>query len=135
MTDRQLAHGLLRLALGIDILLHGLVRLPHLTAFADGLTQGFAKTALPLGLVHLVALVIPIAEAVIGLFLTLGLYGRQALVSGMALMILLVTGTALKQAWPTLGTQLVYLLVYYLLLARFADDGLSVDAFRRHTGT
>ena len=45
--DRQLAYGILRLTLGVNILLHGLVRLPHLASSADSLVQAFAKTPLP----------------------------------------------------------------------------------------
>jgi len=35
--DRRLAYPILRLTLGVNILLHGLVRLPQLASFADGL--------------------------------------------------------------------------------------------------
>lgn len=42
--DRRLGYATLRAILGLNILLHGLVRIPTLGAFADGLVQGFADT-------------------------------------------------------------------------------------------
>ena len=74
--DRQLAYGILRLTLGVNILVHGLVRLPELASFADGLVQAFAKTPLPSQMVRLFAFVLPFAETAVGLLLTLGLWTR-----------------------------------------------------------
>jgi uncharacterized membrane protein YphA (DoxX/SURF4 family) len=74
--DRQLAYCVLRLTLGINILIHGLVRLPQLAPFADGLAQAFAKTPLPPQVVRLFAFVLPFAETFVGLLLTLGLWTR-----------------------------------------------------------
>jgi thiosulfate dehydrogenase (quinone) large subunit len=39
LPDRRLAYLLLRLTLGINMLLHGAVRLPALGAFAAGMVQ------------------------------------------------------------------------------------------------
>ena len=80
--DRQLAYAILRLTLGVNTLVHGLVRLPELASFANGLVQAFAKTPLPPQLVRLFAFVLPFAEMFVGLLLTLGLWTRLALVSG-----------------------------------------------------
>ena len=44
LLDRRLAYLLLRLTLGINILLHGAVRLPALGAFAEGMVQEFADS-------------------------------------------------------------------------------------------
>jgi len=64
--DRAMAHGLLRAILGLNIALHGLVRLPKLGAFADGLAGGFADTWLPVGMAKAFAYVLVPAEAVVG---------------------------------------------------------------------
>jgi thiosulfate dehydrogenase [quinone] large subunit len=50
-----------------------LVRLPQLASFADGLVQAFAKTLLPPQAVRLFAFILPFAETLVGLLLTLGL--------------------------------------------------------------
>ncbi len=45
--DRSLARALLRLALGLNLLVHGLVRVPALGKFADGLALDFSATIVP----------------------------------------------------------------------------------------
>jgi hypothetical protein len=40
--DRWLARALLRLALGLNLLLHGLVRVPVLGKFAEGMAREYA---------------------------------------------------------------------------------------------
>ena len=39
LQDRKLAYVMLRFTLGLSILMHGIVRLPHLSAFADGMVK------------------------------------------------------------------------------------------------
>jgi thiosulfate dehydrogenase (quinone) large subunit len=129
--DRQLAYCVLRLTLGINILIHGLVRLPQLAPFADGLAQAFAKTPLPPQVVRLFAFVLPFAETFVGLLLTLGLWTRLALVSGGLLIFALVFGTALRSDWDTLGIQMIYAAIYYLLLVSRTYDRFSIDHLRR----
>ena len=106
--DRQLAYGILRLTLGINILVHGLLRLSQLASFADGLVQAFAKT-------------------LVGLLLTLGLWTRFALVGGGLLIIALLFGTALRSDWDTLGIQMIYAAIYYVLLANRTHDRFLID--------
>lgn len=131
--DRQLAYGILRLTLGVNILLHGLVRLPHLASSADTLVQAFAKTPLPPQAVRLFALALPFAETIVGFLLTLGLWTRFALVGGGLLITALVFGTALRSAWETLGIQMLYAAIYYLLLAGRTYNRFSIDHLRRKT--
>ena len=44
LLDRKLAYLMLRFTLGLNILMHGFVRMPHLSAFADGMVKLFAET-------------------------------------------------------------------------------------------
>jgi thiosulfate dehydrogenase [quinone] large subunit len=125
--DRQLAYAILRLTLGINILVHGLVRLPQLALFADGIVQAFAKTPLPPQVVDLFAFALPFAETFVGLLLILGLWTRLALVSGGLLIIALVFGTALRSDWDTLGMQMIYAAIYYLLLVGSTYNRFSLD--------
>jgi hypothetical protein len=64
--DAALAHGLARLALGLNIAIHGYSRLPHLVEFADLMVKQFAGTFLPSALVYITGLGITIGEAGIG---------------------------------------------------------------------
>jgi len=41
LLDRRLAYAMLRFTLGLSIFMHGLVRVPHLSAFADGTAKLF----------------------------------------------------------------------------------------------
>lgn len=128
--ERYAAYALLRITLGVNLLMHGLVRLTKLGEFAQGLVRAFSETPLPSGLVYAFGLVLPCVEFGVGLFAILGLWARLALRVGAALMILLVFGTAMREQWDTAGTQMLYSLVYYVLLTHREHDGFSLDAFR-----
>ncbi|XXF79675.1 DoxX family membrane protein [Myxococcaceae bacterium GXIMD 01537] len=131
LSNAQLAHGLARLGLGLNIALHGLVRLPNLGGFAAGMRDSFAQSPLPPVLVHAVSYGIPVAEAVIGVLLLLGLQARLALIAGTCLMLLLITGSCLSQNWSAAGIQMTYLGFYAVLLATLHHDGLSLASWRK----
>jgi thiosulfate dehydrogenase [quinone] large subunit len=126
--DRALARVLLRLSMGFNLLLHGLVRLPMLGRFADGMARDFSATILPAALVHTFALFLPVAELTIGVLLVIGLWQRAALTAGPLLMIALIFGTALQQHWDTLTQQMLYVFIYTALLATRSWDRWSLDA-------
>jgi thiosulfate dehydrogenase (quinone) large subunit len=130
LLDRRLAYLLLRLTLGINILLHGAVRLPVLSAFAEGTVRQFADTPLPAVAVRLFGLLLPFLETAIGLLLIVGLWTRGALVAGGLLIAALVFGTALRSDWETLSIQMLYALIYYLLLAGRTYDYFALDTWR-----
>jgi thiosulfate dehydrogenase [quinone] large subunit len=127
--DESLAYASLRAILGLNIFLHGVVRLPTLSGFAEGLVSAFADTILPDVLVRLFAYGLVPAEAIIGLLLLIGWRTRGALVAGQAVMAALVFGTALRQEWGTLGTQMIYVSIYAALLFLRRYDGYGVDAW------
>jgi thiosulfate dehydrogenase (quinone) large subunit len=129
--DRALAHGLARLGLGVDIVLHGIMRLPNLATFAGGMEKEFAKTLLPGSLVYVTGYGIAIGEAIIGALLLLGLFLRPTLVAGMLLMLLLLSGVGLLQNWNIAALQLSYVAFYAALLATASWDRYSVDGLLR----
>jgi thiosulfate dehydrogenase (quinone) large subunit len=128
--DRRLAHGILRLTLGVNMLMHGVVRVPDLAGFADGIVASFAETPLPPLSVRLFALSLPFIEAGIRFLLVLGLFTRWALVAGGLVMTALVFGTALRSDWETVGIQMIYAAIYSLLLAGKIDNDFSLDTVR-----
>jgi thiosulfate dehydrogenase [quinone] large subunit len=130
LLDRRLAYLLLRLTLGINMLLHGAVRLPALGAFTAGMVQQFADTPLPAMAVHLFGLALPFIETAIGLLLMGGLWTRWTLVAGGLLITTLVFGTGLRGDWETLSIQMLYAIIYYLLLAARTDDYFALDTLR-----
>ncbi len=129
--DRELAHGLARLGLGVNIAVHGFVRLVKLASFAAGMEKEFAKTFLPGPLVYFTGCGIAIGEAVLGSLLVAGLFLRPTLVAGMLLMILLMFGVCLLEKWDIAGLQLTYLAFYAALLATAQYDRYSADAWLR----
>jgi thiosulfate dehydrogenase [quinone] large subunit len=130
-ADRQLAHAVLRLVLGVNITMHGLVRVGDPRAFAEGLAQGFANTPLPAWSVRAFALAVPFVELVVGLCILLGLRLRLALVIGGAFMASLTFGESLRQQWSTVSIHLSYALVYYVLLSRAEDARFTLDGLLR----
>lgn len=136
--DRKLAYGIFRLTLGINLLIHGAGRLfgaSGVGAFATKMGSDFINTPLPHGLVHSFLVVVPFAEAIVGLSLTLGILTRWGLTLGGLLMTALVFGTALRSDWTTVGIQMIYALSYYLLLANLAENYFSLDTLLRKQGT
>ena len=116
MSNHQLAFLLARITLGINLFLHGFVRIPKLEMFANGLTQGFEGTMLPLALVAVVAYAIPFIEVVLGIFILLGIYSKKVLAAAAIFIMLLITGCAFKEDWSAIGTQMLYALFIFFLL-------------------
>jgi thiosulfate dehydrogenase [quinone] large subunit len=129
-TDRQLAYGLLRLVLGTNIMIHGVSRLyTGVKDFAQALVPLFAKTPLPPGAVYAYASALPVVEASIGLCVLLGFGSRYAFIFGLLLIASLTFGAALRQDWDSAGLQLIYALLYAILLASRVYNVFSIDGW------
>jgi thiosulfate dehydrogenase [quinone] large subunit len=123
-----LSYALLRIALGLNICLHGVVRWSAgLTNFAGSLVGMFQKTPLPTWTVYGFGGVLPVVEAIVGASILLGFQTRRALISGSVLMLVLTFGSTLRQDWATVGIQLTYSVVYSLLLAGVRFNSYGVD--------
>ncbi|MFZ0522592.1 MAG: DoxX family membrane protein [Candidatus Acidiferrales bacterium] len=131
ILDRKLGYLVLRFTLGLSIFMHGLTRLPHLQEFADGLVKMFADTPLPTMLVRPFGLGLVFVETTVGLLLLLGLWTQEALLVGSATMAALVFGTALRSDWNIVAIQLLYALIYAVLLAAREYNAYSLDALIR----
>jgi thiosulfate dehydrogenase (quinone) large subunit len=77
--------------------------------------------------VRLFGLLLPFLETAISLLLIVGLWTRWTLIAGGLLIATLVFGTALRSEWETLGIQMLYAIIYYLLLAGRTSDYFSLD--------
>jgi thiosulfate dehydrogenase [quinone] large subunit len=132
-SDIEMAHGLARLALGLNILAHGLSRIGDIPGFAAGIEKMFATTWLPPAAVTVTAYVTPPVELTVGALLVLGLFLRPALVVGTLQLCVLTFGSALTQQWDSAGIQLVYVAIYTVLLATAGFDRYSMDQLWRKT--
>ena len=122
-------YALLRVALGLNICLHGVVRwAAGLRNFAESLLPMFQKTPLPAWSVYSFGCVLPIVEALVGFCVLFGFQTKRALSSGFVLMLVLTFVSTLRQEWPTVGIQLMYSLVYSLLLAGTPVNYYSIDS-------
>jgi thiosulfate dehydrogenase [quinone] large subunit len=125
--DRRLAYVILRVTLGINILMHGVVRIMGgVGAFAGGMVQQFAATPLPAEFVRGFGLVLPFLELTIGLLILVGAFTRWALAAGGLVIAALVFGTSLRSDWQTVFLQMLYALTFYVLLARRSDDAFAL---------
>lgn len=126
--DYSLAYALLRATLGVNIAMHGISRiLAGVGGFAAGLEKQFAATPLPHVAVSAFAHALPWAEAIIGLLILFGVATRVALVLGALLILVLTFGTNLHQDWNVAGLQLIYAVVYSLLIAFHRYNAFSLD--------
>jgi thiosulfate dehydrogenase [quinone] large subunit len=124
-----LPYALLRIALGLNICMHGIVRwATGLRSFAESLVAMFQKTPMPPGSVYSFGYLLPIVEAIVGACVLFGFQTRRALISGAVLMLVLSLGSSLRQDWPIVGIQLTYSVVYSLLLAGIQFNSYGVDS-------
>lgn len=132
-TNVVLSYALLRIALGLNICMHGIIRwTAGLGSIAESLLPMFQKTPLPAWAVYSFGYVLPIAEATVGAIVFLGFQTRRALISGSVLMLFLTFGSTLRQDWPTVGIQLTYSVVYSLMLAGIRFNSYGLDRLLPH---
>jgi len=122
MNNKQLAYFLARITLGINFFIHGLVRIPKLSQFADGVVAGFGESVLPAMLVEPIAYAIPFVELILGAMILLGIVNRKALTAAAILMIVLIAGSAFKEDWGAVGTQMLYALYIFFLIFYLEND-------------
>ena len=108
MKDFKTTYFFLRLPVALSIFGHGLVRLPKLQTFTEGVVKSMEKSAIPESLLTPFGYFIPIAEFVIGLILLIGYQTKYTIYAGLALMGLLVFGSASVENWTGIEAQLVH---------------------------
>ena len=121
------AYLLLRIAMGINLLGHGMVRIPKLQAFSDAMVAMMSKGSLPVALVKPWMMVLPFIEFGIGLLLIIGLFTHRALLAGATLIIILLFGCSTIENWEAMGIQMIYAIFFYILLMREADNYYAID--------
>jgi thiosulfate dehydrogenase [quinone] large subunit len=127
LNNFELAFVLGRLLLGLNFLLHGLVRIPKLAVFRAGILKEFAAAPLPPSLVSGYATALPFVEGGIGLLLLLGLFTRPALVAAMLVLMSLIFGSSLLEKWSVVGDQMLYGLFIITLVLHLQRNRLCLD--------
>jgi thiosulfate dehydrogenase [quinone] large subunit len=132
LTHKQTAYALLRIALGVNFFMHGSIRLySGLGAFASSTAEHLAKSPLPHGFVLGFGYAIPFIEVLLGLGLILGLFTRLALTLGAVFIMALTVGVTSNQQWDVAGQQLVYSVVFFLLLFFHENNAFALDGRHR----
>ncbi len=128
LADKPLAYALLRVAFGVNFAGHGFIRIYNgVGAFAATTAEHMAKSPLPHGITVGFAYAIPWIEALLGIALMLGLLTRAALIAGALFIMALTVGVTSNQQWDIAGQQLVYSIVFFLLLYLVEYNELSLD--------
>jgi len=128
-SDPSIAYAILRLTLGVNIGLRGLVRIAHgPAAFAQGLVKQMEATILPPAAVYAFASTLVWVESAVGLLLILGLQTRPALFVGGLMMTALTFGTMQIENFQNAWLQLTYALVFFVVLAFRSWNRISLDA-------
>lgn len=132
MRDERLGYVMLRLALGVNLTMHGVSRmLMGPGEFAFKLQTQFANSILPAWSVRVFGVLLPGVEGLLGLLILIGLRTRTALVAASLLMMVLMFGAAIIQDWSATATQLTYAAIISGLIVLQRFDGWSVDAWLR----
>jgi thiosulfate dehydrogenase [quinone] large subunit len=135
---RALGYFVLRLSLGVDMLMHYVVRTWGVSKdFVPVTEKMFIGNLLPMSWVHFFLTVLPYFEGLLGVLLLLGLLSRWALTAEGLLVTVLLFGTALRSDWTVVSHQMIYLLFVFILLAGEDYNYISVDSFlarRRRPG-
>ncbi|AIZ41348.1 DoxX family protein [Cellulophaga baltica] len=127
MKEYRLGYVLARIAIGVSMFGHGLVRLPKLEGFKNFMVQNFENSMVPEFLVTPFAYTLPILEFMVGILLIIGLFTRQALVLGAILMIMLVFGSTMIENWGIIDSQLIHAFIFIGLLLVINYNYWSLD--------
>ena len=127
-TNSQLAFFFGRLLYGVNFFAHGLVRIPKLNKFMEWILNEFKDTMIPKVLLEPYAFLLVFLELVVGVSLVFGFKTRFFLIISNLILISLIFGACIQEAWPRVGVQMVYAIFNYKLLRDYSNqnDILSI---------
>ena len=118
---------LIRLTIGMSMMGHGMVRIPKLSIFSEGMVANFEGSILPLVLVRPFSFALPFLELGIGVLLIFGLFTRIGAVLGGLLMVVLVFGTSMIENWGALPSQMIHILFFATVYEYIKSNSYAVD--------
>jgi thiosulfate dehydrogenase (quinone) large subunit len=134
INEKSLAYALLRIAFGVNFAGHGHIRIYNgVGTFATNTAEHMAKSPLPHSFTYAFSYVIPFFEAILGLTLILGVFTRLTLVCGAIFMMVLTLGVTANQQWDVASQQLLYSVVFFLLLYFIEHNSLALDNYMRRS--
>lgn len=121
MYKTRISYLVARILMGLNLLMHGAVRIPKLEEWSTNTAADFSQTFLPQKLVLLTTILIPCVELIVGICLLLGLFTRFGIVLGWILIFTLMLGSSILEEWGNVFNQNLYglyLVGLYLFLKR-----------------
>ena len=125
--NKALAYLFLRLSIGLSFLGHGIVRLPKIPAFRNWMIDLFKTSLMPEALTYLFASVLPFVELLLGILLIIGWRTRAAYIIGSAVICALIFGSCLIENWEAVAFQLIYALLFFILLCYMEYNKYALD--------
>lgn len=129
-TPKQTALALLRITMGINLLGHGLVRIPKISGFRDWMVTQFGNSILPEWTIYSWASILPFIELSIGILLILGLFTYRASIVGAIVIAVLIFGSCLIENWEWAGAQMVYALFFYFIISNVHNNTWEIDKYK-----
>jgi len=114
--NKALAYLFLRLSIGISFLGHGIVRLPKIPAFRNWMIDLFKTSLMPEVFTYLFASILPFVELLLGILLVIGWRTKEAYIIGSVVICALILGSCLIENWEAVAFQLIYALLFFILL-------------------
>ncbi|HJY11706.1 MAG TPA: MauE/DoxX family redox-associated membrane protein [Flavobacterium sp.] len=116
MKDFKTIFFFLKLPISISLAGHGLVRIPKLQIFAEGMLKSMEKSVIPEALMMPFGYILPFLEAIIGIFLLIGFKPKLSIYAAISLMTILIFGSSSVENWSAIEAQLLHSLYLFVLL-------------------
>jgi len=116
MKDFKTVFFFLRLPVAVSLAGHGLVRLPKLQAFTEGMVKSMEKSAIPEVLIIPFGYLLPFLEALVGIALLIGFKPKLTIYASLSLMSMLILGSSSVENWSAIEAQLIHSLCLSALL-------------------
>ncbi|WP_262147060.1 MauE/DoxX family redox-associated membrane protein [Chryseobacterium foetidum] len=116
MKDFKTLFFFLRLPIAISLAGHGLVRIPKLQTFTEGMVKSMEKSVIPDILITPFGYLLPFLEAILGIVLLIGFKPKPTIYASLALMSILILGSSSVENWSAIEAQLLHSLYLFVLL-------------------
>lgn len=116
MRDFKTLFFFLRLPIAISLAGHGLVRIPKLQTFTEGMVKSMEKSAIQEVLITPFGYLLPFLEAIVGIALLIGFKPKLTIYASLSLMSILILGSSSVENWSAIEAQLLHSLYLFALL-------------------
>lgn len=132
MNFKELNYTLFRIAMGVNMAIHGFVRIfGDYDFFINKMLKLFQDTIVPQVMVSFIANLISPVELFFGLLLIIGFKTKASLLILNINMLILVSGVCLIQNWTLAGLQMSYILFLFFIGNYIELNKFSIDYYMK----